>query len=99
MKIKFLETPKGRPEYKKGETYEFNGAIEEIYARKYLARGWAEPADKPAEKVAAEDRVRKTAEAQAAIDQAEKDRAEAEARIKARAEAQQQANKATTSQP
>ena len=42
MKIRFIVSPPGRPEYKKGDVREFNGRIEEGYARKYVARGWAE---------------------------------------------------------
>lgn len=55
MKIKMIETPKGRPEYKAGETYEFNGPLEEGYARKFVARGWAEPVDGSAKEAARED--------------------------------------------
>ncbi len=59
MKIRFLERPLGRPEYQKGQTCEFNGAIDEGYARKYIARGWAElvddtPAQMPSAALAAE---------------------------------------------
>lgn len=42
MKIKFIARPLGRPEYKIGDEIEFNGPIDEGYARKYIARGWAE---------------------------------------------------------
>lgn len=41
MKIKFTEAPKGRS-YKAGEVVEFAGPVPEGYARKYIARGWAE---------------------------------------------------------
>ncbi len=41
MKIKFTEAPKGR-DHKIGDVVEFNGPIPEGYARKYIARGWAE---------------------------------------------------------
>lgn len=58
MKIKFVQKPIGRPEYNIGDVVEFNGPVEESYARKFLARGWAEPADKDSkshvEKTAAE---------------------------------------------
>lgn len=85
MKIKFLQSPKGRPEYQKGETHDFNGPVEESYARKFIDRGWAEPADRAAEKAAKEDQDAKVAAAKAAAEQAAKDKAEAEARIKAQA--------------
>jgi hypothetical protein len=43
MKIKFIARPLGgRPEYKIGDTVEFNGKVEEAYAQKYIDRGWAE---------------------------------------------------------
>ncbi|MCP1832826.1 hypothetical protein [Bradyrhizobium sp. USDA 4545] len=93
MKIKMLETPKGRPEFQKGQTYEFkDGTSEESYARKFIARGWAEPVDKAAEKAAREDQERAAAEAKAAAEQAAKDKAEAEAKQREKAlQAQQQA--------
>lgn len=83
MKIKMLETPKGRAEYEKGQTYDFNGPVEEGYARKFIARGWAEPVDKAAEKAALEDQERAAAEAKAQAEQITKDKAEAEARQRA----------------
>ncbi len=82
MKIRMLETPKGRPEYQSRETYDFSGA-EEGYARKFIARGWAEPADKSARDAAREDQERKIAEAAAKADQEARDRAAAEAKLKA----------------
>jgi hypothetical protein len=47
MKIKFTAKPLGRPEYKIGNEVEFNGRIDEGYARKYIARGWAEDITPP----------------------------------------------------
>jgi hypothetical protein len=41
MKIRFIETPKGRP-YKAGDFVDFNGAVEETYARKFIRQGLAE---------------------------------------------------------
>lgn len=41
MKIRFTVDPKGRPEFKKDMVVEFKGALDEGYARKYVARGWA----------------------------------------------------------
>ncbi len=48
MKIKFIESPKGR-DYKIGEEVDFVGHIQEAYARKFIDRGWAEEvvAEKP----------------------------------------------------
>lgn len=51
MKIRFIANPPARPEYKKGDVVEFNGPVEESYAKKFLARGWAEPADKAAKEI------------------------------------------------
>lgn len=99
MKITMLATPKGRPEFKKGETYDFNGAVEESYARKFIARGWAEPADKSAEKAAREDRERKEAEARAAAEQAAKEKAEAEEKARAKAVAAAAAQQQTGQDP
>lgn len=50
MKVKFTCSPKGRPEYKLGDVVEFKSEVEMTYARKFLARGWAEPADSDATK-------------------------------------------------
>lgn len=41
MKIRFIQSPKGR-DFKVGDVVDFNGAVDEGYARKYIARGWAE---------------------------------------------------------
>jgi len=41
MKLRFIEAPKGR-DFKVGDVVEFNTSIEHSYARKYIARGWAE---------------------------------------------------------
>jgi hypothetical protein len=41
MKIRFVQPPKGGRSFKVGDEAEFNGPIEEGYARKYIARGWA----------------------------------------------------------
>lgn len=49
MKIRFNCAPKGR-DYKAGEVVEFKGRIEETYARKYIARGWAAEVDEAAER-------------------------------------------------
>ncbi len=51
MKIKFIESPPARPEYKKGDVVDFNGPVEESYAKKFLLRKWAEPVDKVASSV------------------------------------------------
>lgn len=83
MKIKFLISPKGRPEYKKGESYDFNGPIEEGYARKFIDKGWAEPVDKAAERAAKEDADKKAAEEKAKVEQDAKDKADTVARIRA----------------
>lgn len=83
MKVRMLETPKGRLQYLKGETYEFNGPIEEGYARKFIARGWAEPADKAAKDAAREDQDRISAETRARLEQEAKDKADAETKAKA----------------
>ncbi len=50
MKIKFLISPKGRPEFQAGETHEFKSGVEMTYAQKFLAKGWAEPVDGEASK-------------------------------------------------
>lgn len=42
MRIKILVTPPGRQHLKVGEVMEFKGPVEEGYAKKYVARGWAE---------------------------------------------------------
>jgi len=84
MKVKMLVTPPGgRREYNQGETFD----IEESYAKKFIERGWAEPADRAAERAAKEERERIAAENKARAEQAAKDRADAEARAKAAAEA------------
>lgn len=54
MKLKFIATAKGR-DWKVGDTADFNDKsdVEMSYARKYIARGWAEditPAGKAAER-------------------------------------------------
>jgi hypothetical protein len=82
MKVKMLVTPKGRPEYEKGQTYEFNGPVEETYGRKFIAEGWAEPVDKPARDLAREDQDRKAAEARAQAEQDARDKADAAAKLK-----------------
>lgn len=41
MRLKFLTAAPGR-DFKPGETRDFNGPVEEGYARKYIDRGWAE---------------------------------------------------------
>ncbi len=84
MKIRMLATPKGRAEYQKGEVYDFNGAIEEGYALKFIDRGWAEPADKAAREAAREEQERREAQAKARTEQDARDKAEAEARLKAK---------------
>ena len=79
MKIKFVKTALGRPEYSVGETYEFNGPIEEGYARKFLDREWAVPADKPAK-----DHVEQKAEVdEAAATREAKENAAYAAQVKA----------------
>lgn len=49
MKVRFKEAPKGR-DFKVGQVVEFKGAVDETYARKYIARGWAEEVDEAAER-------------------------------------------------
>lgn len=71
MKIKFLISPKGRPEYQAGETHEFKSDVEVTYARKFLAKGWAEPVDGEASKTIGK------------IKQDEKDKAAQDAKEKA----------------
>ena len=44
MKIEFVQASKGR-DFKVGDVVEFEGKVEEGYARKYIQRGWAKPAD------------------------------------------------------
>jgi ribosomal protein L9 len=79
MKIKFVKTAPGRPEYSLGETYEFTGPLEESYARKYMDRGWAVAADTPAK-----DHVeRKTADAEAMAAREAKEKAEYKAKVEA----------------
>ncbi len=47
MRIRFIEVPIGR-DYKVGQVVEFNGAVEQTYARKFITRGWAvDVADDP----------------------------------------------------
>lgn len=47
MKIEFTQAPKGR-DYKVGDVVDFDGSVEETYARKFIARGWAKPVDSAA---------------------------------------------------
>ncbi len=50
MKIKFVQRPGGGRDFKVGDEADFNGRIEEGYARKYIDRGWAEEVvEKPVE--------------------------------------------------
>lgn len=53
MKIRFLTEPKGR-DYKKGQVVEFKSSVELTYARKFIARGWAEEIDEAAELASAQ---------------------------------------------
>lgn len=62
MKIRFIVAPKGR-DYKIDQVAEFKGKIEEGYARKYVARGWAVEIDEAAER---KERARQAAEAKTA---------------------------------
>lgn len=87
MKIKFIEAPKGRP-YKAGDIVEFNGGVEEGYARKYIDRGWAEFYDEAAIKEA----ERQAAAAKAADDAAAKAKASAVDKAKADADAKAKAD-------
>jgi ribosomal protein L9 len=82
MKIKFVEAPIGRPEYKKGDVVDFTGPVAEGYARKYIARGWAEPADKSAKEAAREDAERREADAKTRADADARQKAETDARLK-----------------
>jgi hypothetical protein len=41
MKIRFVCSPIGRPEYRIGNEVEFNGSVQKTFARKYIERGWA----------------------------------------------------------
>jgi hypothetical protein len=77
VKIQFTVKPKGR-HYQAGEVVDFTGWVEEGYAKKYIARGWAVPYDDSAERAAAAEAKAK-ADAEAA--------AEAEAKAKAEADA------------
>ena len=48
MKVKFTQTPGYGHPYKAGDVFESHGPVEEGYARKYVARGWAiEHKDEP----------------------------------------------------
>lgn len=85
MKIKFIESPNGR-EHKKGDIVDFKGRVEETYALKYIARGWAEPVDeaaiRAAEKAEKEEKERTDAEAKAKAESDAKTKADAGARAK-----------------
>ncbi|EJN11843.1 hypothetical protein PMI42_04858 [Bradyrhizobium sp. YR681] len=83
MKVKMLVTPPGgRREFEKGETYD----LEESYAKKFISRSWAEPADKAAERAAKEEQERSAATAKAKTEQEARDKAAAQlaARLEAR---------------
>lgn len=75
MKIRFVESPKGRG-YKIGDEIEFAGRIEEEYARKYVKRGWAVDISP---KVSESTIATTEADEAAAAAQAEADRLQAEA--------------------
>lgn len=85
MKIKFIEAPKGR-DFKKGDVVDFKGKVDETYALKYIARGWAEPVDeaavRAADKAEKEEKERADAEAKARAESGAKTNADAEARAK-----------------
>ncbi|MBY9051604.1 hypothetical protein K7462_30455, partial [Pseudomonas fluorescens] len=83
MKVKMLVTPPGgRREFEKGETHD----LEESYAKKFISRGWAEPADKAAERAAREEQERTITAARAKAEQDAKDKAAAQlaAKLEAR---------------
>ncbi len=56
MKIEFVQTAKGR-DFKVGDIVEFKGMVEEGYAQKYIARGWARLVDAAAAKADMIDQI------------------------------------------
>lgn len=68
MKIKFTESPKGRPEYKEGDVVDFNGPVAQTYAHKFVRQGVAvefKPTEAPAD---ASDEERRIADRAAALE-------------------------------
>jgi membrane protein involved in colicin uptake len=88
MRIKFikaLEIKQGDgkgPKYAADEIVNFNGPVEETYARKYVRRGYAVEFDEKAER-----KARAEAEAKLRADEAAAAKARAEADAKAKADA------------